>query len=126
MPKIVPACVGFALAALAVVLAGPGRAADDDFPLSGTYTQNKPCKGDGSDPAAILVKISPTQITSNIGVCDILDKKKDGNKYTAHVECKFPAGPMVGDITFTPKPDGTVGFVDRDGTYNAVLHRCPG
>ena len=99
--------------------------ADDDFPLVGTYTQNVPCKGDGSDPAALQVKISPQEIVSNIGVCTILDTKRESNSITAHVECKFPAGPLVGDITFTMRPDHTVGFVDRDKTYNAVLHRCP-
>jgi hypothetical protein len=99
--------------------------AADDFPLSGTYMQNVSCKGDGKDDAALKVTISAQQIVSNIGVCTILDNKHDGASYKLHVECKFPAGPMVGDLTFTPQPDKTVKFVDRDKTYNAVLHRCP-
>jgi hypothetical protein len=115
---------------LAVVMLASARigavAADDDFPLTGSYTQNVPCKGDGTDPAALQVKITPQAIVSNIGTCNILDTKRDDKSLTAHVECKFPAGPLVGDITFTTRPDGTVGFVDRDKTYNAVLHRCPG
>jgi hypothetical protein len=121
---LVPCFVAFALVMLAAPRVGAAQA-EDDFPLVGTYTQNVPCKGDGSDPAALQVKISPQEIVSNIGVCTILDTKRENNSITAHVECKFPAGPLVGDITFTMRPDHTVGFVDRDKTYNAVLHRCP-
>lgn len=102
-----------------------GAAAQGDFPISGTYMQNVPCKGDGTDPAALKVTISPKEIVSNIGVCTILDSKETGKSIAVHVECKFPAGPLVGDITFTPRPDKTIRFVDRDNTYNAVLHPCP-
>lgn len=118
-------------AAFAVILAATTFAAthvtlaDDDFPLTGTYMQNVVCKGDGSDNPALRVKISAKEIVSNVGVCTILDTKHDGDATTAHVECKFPAGPLVGDITFTLRPDKTVKFVDRDNTYNAILHRCP-
>jgi hypothetical protein len=99
--------------------------AADDFPLAGSYTQNVACKGDGSDPATAKVTISAQEIVSNVGVCSILDSKKDGDSYAEHVECKFPSGPLMGNITFTPKPDNTVEFVDSNGTYKAVLHRCP-
>jgi hypothetical protein len=117
----VSAYVGFALApAHAAAASAPA-----DFPLAGTYMQNVPCKGDGSDKPALKVTISAKQIVSNIGVCTVLDNKQDGPSYKLHVECKFPAGPMVGDLTFTPQPDKTVKFVDRDNTYNAILHRCP-
>jgi hypothetical protein len=117
--------VGVACATAAtIMLAGTGFA-ESDFPFLGTYMQNVPCKGDGTDPPALQVKISSDQIVSNIGVCTILDTKHEGESYTAHVECKFPAGPLVGDITFTPRPDKTIKFVDRDNTYNTVLHRCP-
>ncbi|MGB6536302.1 MAG: hypothetical protein WBF58_10105 [Xanthobacteraceae bacterium] len=101
-------------------------AAAVDFPLTGIYTQNVACKGDGSDQAALKVTISPQQILSNIGVCAILEKRHDGKSYKLHVECKFPAGPLVGDLTFTPQPNNTIKFVDRNNTYNAVLYRCPG
>ena len=124
MSKIIYPLTGCLIVASVAVSAGRAGA-DDDFPLLGTYTQNVACKGDGTDPAAVLVKISATEIVSNIGVCTILGSKQDAKSYTAHVECKFPAGPMVGDITFTPRPDNTIAFVDRDGTYNAILHRCP-
>jgi len=123
----------FCAAAACLVLAAGSAAAEqatsapnaDDFPLTGTYMQNVPCKGNGKDDAALKVKISAQEIVSNIGVCTIMDNKHDGASYKLHVECKFPAGPMVGDLTFTPQPDNTVKFVDRDKTYNAVLHRCP-
>jgi hypothetical protein len=112
---------------LAVSAFALGRAAiaADDFPLTGNYTQNVACKGDGSDPATAKVSISPQEIVSNVGVCTILDKKKDGQSISAHVECKFAGGPLIGDITFTPRPDKTIEFVDRDMTYKAVLYPCP-
>ena len=99
--------------------------AEDDFPLAGNYTQNVACKGDGTDLATAKVTISPQEIVSNVGVCTILDTKKNGDALFAHVECKFAGGPLMGDITFTPKPDHTVEFVDRDSTYKALLYRCP-
>ena len=100
--------------------------ADDDFPLVGNYTQNVKCKGDGTDSADANVKITDKDITSNVGVCTILNRKRDGDSITAHVECQLAGGPLLGDITFTMQPDKTVKFVDRDSNYNAVLHKCPG
>jgi hypothetical protein len=100
-------------------------AAGTDFPLIGTYTQNVACKGDGSDPDSAKVTISSQAIVSNVSDCTILETKKDGDSYFARVECKFPSGPLMGDITFTPRPDNTVEFVDRDMTYKAILYRCP-
>jgi hypothetical protein len=41
------------------------------------------------------------------------------------MECHFPAGPLIGDVTFTRKANGTIDVVDRDNDYNAVLYRCP-
>ncbi len=115
-------CVSLVFVAVAL---SPAALAADDFPLTGNYTQNVACKGDGSDPTAAKVTISAQEIVSNVGVCTILDTKKDGDSYAEHVECKFPSGPLMGNITFTPKPDHTIEFVDSNGTYKAVLHRCP-
>jgi hypothetical protein len=123
--KISSLCVTLACAAFATAPAGAGEAAPEEFPLAGTYMQNVPCKGNATDQPALKVSISPQQIVSNIGVCTILDAKQDGDSFHLHVECKFPAGPLVGDLTFTPRPDRTVKFVDRDNTYNAILYRCP-
>jgi hypothetical protein len=57
--KIV-SCVTFA--SIAVLIAGAGMAPlAADFELAGSYTQNIPCKGDGSDPKESQVKISPEE-----------------------------------------------------------------
>jgi hypothetical protein len=112
--------------AVTLMVAGAGAAvAADDFPLIGSYTQNAPCKGDGSDPVAIQVKIMPQEIVSNVGVCTILDTKHDGDGITDHVECKLASGPLMGTITFTPRPDHTIDFVDTDANYKAILYPCP-
>ncbi len=113
-------CIGLALTASAA--AAPVQ---DDFPLTGNYTQNVPCKGDGSDPAELQVKISAQEIDSKVGVCMLLDTKRNGKSINAHVECKFPAGPLMGDVTFTIQPDNTIKFLDRDQNYRSVLYRCP-
>jgi len=113
-------CIGLALTASAAAVP-----AQDDFPLTGNYTQNVPCKGDGSDPAELQVKISAQQIDSKVGVCTFLDTKRNGKSINAHVECKFPAGPMMGDVTFTIQADNTIKFLDRDQNYRSVLYRCP-
>jgi hypothetical protein len=121
--KIVCALVGCVMLGLT---AGAGAAAlPDNFWLLGNYTQNVPCKGDGSDPAELQVKISTGEIDSKVGVCTFLDTKEDGNSVKAHVECQFPAGPLMGDITFTQESDKTVNFVDDNKLYNAILYRCP-
>jgi hypothetical protein len=110
-----------------VVLAGGANAAvaEDSFWLSGNYTQNVPCKGDGSDPAEAKVQISAQEIDSKVGVCTFLDTKLEPKTVKAHVECKFPAGPLMGDIIFTMKANNTVAFVDSNKTYSATLYRCP-
>jgi hypothetical protein len=110
---------------LAALIVAGAALAGDDFPLVGEYTQNVACKGDGSDAENAKVKISTQEIVSNIGVCTIIDTKRNGGSILAHVECKFPSGPLLGDITFTPRPDKTIEFVDRDATYKAVLYPCP-
>src|ERR1700689_1778260 len=107
---------GLALAVVASALSGSAIAADD-FPLAGNYTQNVACKGDGSDSDTAKVKVTPQEIVSNVGVCTILDTKKDGAGFFVHVQCNFAGGPLMGDITFTPRPDNTVESIDRDGNY---------
>ncbi len=113
-------CIGLVLTASAAAVP-----VGDDFPLTGNYTQNVPCKGDGSDPAELQVKISAQEIDSKVGVCTFLDTKRNGKSINAHVECKFPAGPLMGDVTFTIQADNTIKFLDRDQNYRSVLYRCP-
>jgi hypothetical protein len=111
--------------AVALFVAAGAASAEDDFPLTGDYTQNVPCKGDGTDAREVKVKISPQQIDSKVAVCTFLDTKREGSRIDAHVQCQFPRGPLMGDVTFKIRPDRSVEFVDRDKNYSAVLYRCP-
>jgi hypothetical protein len=95
-----------------------------DFWLLGEFTQNAPCKGDGTDPAELKARISTDHIDSKAGVCKFLDTQPESNRLKAHALCQFPDGPLIGDFTFTRKSNGTIDFVDRDGTYTAILYRC--
>jgi hypothetical protein len=110
---------------LALTTSAFAGALSEGFWLVGDFTQNVACKGDGSDPVEARVKISTDQIDSKVGVCKFLDATPDGKRVSTHVECQFPAGPLMGDITFTLKPNNTIHFVDRDKTYTATLYRCP-
>jgi len=74
--------------------------------------------------AELKARISPDQIEAKAGVCKFLDTRSEADRLKAHALCQFPAGPLMGDFTFTKKPDGTIDFVDRDGTYTAILYRC--
>ena len=112
-----------ALATLTTALPSLG---DDEFPLVGTYTENQPCKGDASDADVPRVKITPQEIDSAIGLCTILENKREGNTFAIHVNCKGPGGSqMLGDVNFTVREYKTVDFSDQDQTYKAVLHKCP-
>jgi hypothetical protein len=107
-----------------VILCAGAAAAADDFPLTGSYTQNVPCKGDGSGQREVQVRISPQEIDSHAGVCTFIDTRRDGSSINAHVQCRFAAGPLMGDVTFTVRADKTVEFTDRDRNYDALLYRC--
>jgi hypothetical protein len=97
----------------------------DDFWLVGNYTQNAPCKGDGSDPAERKVKISTQQIDSKVGVCTFLDARPAGKTLNAHLECQLPAGLLMSDVTFTQRANDTIDFIDGNKNYTATLYRCP-
>jgi hypothetical protein len=115
---------------IAVLLgvSGTSLRAEDDFAISGTYTENQVCKGDSSDANLSRVKISPKEIESSVfGVCTIRDRKREGNKFSVNVECKGPGGAvMVGEVSFTIRDSNTLDFADQDNTYKAVLYKCPG
>lgn len=122
-------CLGAMLGiALLLVGAGTPALAEDDFPITGTYTENQVCRGDGSDASVSRVKIGPKEIESSVfGVCTIRNRKRDGNKFQVNVECKGPGGAvMVGEVTFTIRDANTLDFADQDNTYKAVLHKCQG
>ena len=97
----------------------------EDFWLLGDFTQNVRCKGTGSDPAEVKVKVATDQIVSKVGVCKFITAKPEGDRLNATMQCEFPAGPLIGDVTFTQKMNGTIDVVDRDKTFTGTLYRCP-
>jgi hypothetical protein len=89
-----------------VIRTASTSAGEDEFPLVGTYTENQPCKDDGSDASVARVKITPREIDSAFGLCTILQNKREGNTFAVHVECKGPGGSqMPGDVKFTLRED---------------------
>ena len=97
----------------------------ENFWLLGNFTQNVPCKGDGSDPVEVKVTVSATQIDSKLGVCTFLDAKEDGKTLKAHVDCQLPSGPYMGEIIFTQKSANVIDFADGNKAYTSILYRCP-
>jgi hypothetical protein len=117
---------GVAAAAMMVTFACCPALAGDEFSIAGTYVQNAACKGDGSDPAKMLVRISESDVHSSFGVCSFVRKEYEGNLLKAQMSCNGPGGNMLlGDVRFTLRADKNIDFVDQDHTYNVVLHRCP-
>lgn len=113
-------------AAVTFGLAVQTARAADEFPIVGTFVQGKVCKGDGTDPKALLVIITPTEIRHRQGICAISDKRVDGEKLTLNASCTTRGGHvMAGDVTFTRRNAETFDMIDQDATYKAVLHRCP-
>ena len=117
--------VRIGLIALPLLLAAPAQAADD-FPITGTYLQNRPCQGDGTDPKPLLVEITPEQITYTGGVCSLSDKHQEGNTVSVRASCKSRNGKiLVGNVSFTIRADKNLDMVDQNHSYTAVLNKCP-
>ena len=117
---------GLAAAAAIAVAAASCPALGEEFSIAGTYVQNTACKGDGSDPAKMVVRITDADVHSSFGVCTFVRKEFEGNALKAQMSCDGPAGNMLlGDVRFTLRADKNLDFVDQDHTYNVVLHRCP-
>jgi len=117
---------GIAATAIVVAAASCPALAGEEFSIVGTYVQNTACKGDGSDPAKMVVRITEADIHSSFGVCTFVRKEFEGNALKAQMSCDGPAGNMLlGDVRFTLRADKNLDFVDQDHTYNVVLHRCP-
>jgi hypothetical protein len=124
LSKALRTVVGVALGIC--VLACLPALGDDFFPITGTYIENQPCKGDGSDPVAQRVKITANNIDSNFGLCALADKRREGNKFTVQVQCKDSTGTvLMSDVTFTLRNDKVLDFTDQYQTYTATLHKCP-
>jgi hypothetical protein len=115
--------VGGALLVLAVMALG--AYGEDDFPIAGTYTKDASCRGEAARREDLRVKITENKIESNMGVCTILHRKRDGRTLEAQVECKVPGDQLIlGDVTFTLRDDLALDFDDQDHTSPAVLYRC--
>ncbi len=101
--------------------------AEGEFPLEGVFTQNEVCRGDGSQQQFLRVKITPQDVSYSGGVCSIDTRQLEGKNLAMRVTCKFTSGAvMTSAITFTMKDNNTFDMAQQDGTYKAVLHRCPG
>jgi hypothetical protein len=48
--------------------------------LLGNFTQNAPCKGDGSDPVELKVRVAADQIESKSGICNFLSVTPETNR----------------------------------------------
>ena len=108
-----------------VAIGVSAAAGDDDFPIVGVYAKDQICKGDGSDPAQTLVRITRKDIESNLGSCAILNKRREGKTISLQVECKAGGDqPVLADVTFTQHDDNTLDFDDQDHTSPAVLYKC--
>ena len=92
--------------------------------LTGTYTQNQACKGNGNDPKK-LVKINDKDVVSNFGPCTFLDKQTTGRITKAQATCKSQSGEFDVALVFTLKDDNTVDFLEESSNYKSVLYRCP-
>ena len=96
---------------------------EDDFPIVGTYTENTPCTGGGSDVSRVT--ITAHEINSAFGLCAILSRQREGPAFAVRVQCKSPDGTqMLGDVNFTPRDDKTIDFSDLHQTYKATLYKC--
>jgi hypothetical protein len=109
----------------ALFLFGPVLAADD-VSIVGVYVQNMACKGDGTDPATKVVRITETDVRSSFGTCKFVKKEHAGNTLAAQMSCDGPGGNvLLGDVRFTVRDDKNIDFVDQDNTYKSVLYKCP-
>jgi hypothetical protein len=121
--KLVFAKIGGALLVLAVMASGAWG--EDDFSITGTYTKDASCRGEAARREDLRVKITDNKIESNMGVCTILHRKRDGRTVEAQIECKVPGDQLIlGDVTFTLRDDKALDFDDQDHTSPAVLYRC--
>jgi hypothetical protein len=99
--------------------------AEDDFPIIGVYAKDQACRGNGSQQADALVRITAKEIESNMGTCTILSKTRQGNTFSVQVECKVPGDQTIlGDVTFKVLDENTLDFDDQDHTSPAVLYKC--
>ena len=101
--------------------------AEGDFAIEGVYTQNELCRGDGTQQKFLRVTVTAQDVSYSGGVCSIDSRQQDGDRLAMRVTCKFTSGAvMASAVTFTKKDNNTFDMAQNEGTYRAVLHRCPG
>ena len=111
---------------MAIVIVTAASAEEDVFPIAGLYTKDRICKGDGTDPADVRVKLDKKGIDSSFGHCELSEHKRNGNTITSVVLCKDPLGGfLTSGLTFKIRPDKSLDFSDQYETYSATLYRCP-
>jgi hypothetical protein len=100
--------------------------AQDNLPIVGTYRAGRPCRGDDMRSRAVLVTITAQQITHPGGVCTIDDKKQRGNTAVMRTTCKDSRGKVLsGEVSFVVRTDKILYMTALDGSYTAILNRCP-
>jgi hypothetical protein len=102
-----------------------GALAEGEF--EGVFTQNEMCKGDGSKQEFAIVKVTAKDVSYSGGVCSIDSRQDTGGTIAMRLTCKFTSGAVMSSgVTFTKKDNNTFDMAQQEGTYKAVLHRCPG
>jgi hypothetical protein len=100
--------------------------ANEEFPISGIYQAGRPCRGAEAKSGAVLITITPQQITHPGGVCTIDDSKAQGTTAVLRTTCKDSQGKiLIGEVRFTMRTADVIDVVALDGAYKAVLNRCP-
>ena len=95
--------------------------------LEGTYLRDRICTGRDDNAEPVRVKITHDSILYRGGACSIGDRSEAANSVTMRVNCRFDSGLVLSsDISFTVRDDKTVDMTQKDGSYTAVLKRCPG
>jgi hypothetical protein len=110
----------------ATLLPTSSSLATEQLPINGIYRAGRPCRGDEAKSGAILITITPRQITHSGGVCTIDDSKGQGATAVLRTTCKDSQGKiLIGEVRFTMRTADVIDVVALDGAYKAVLNRCP-
>ena len=126
--RVARAASGIGLLALGAVAAFAPHAASasEGLALEGTYLRNTTCNGDVNEKNPAFVSISADQIRHVGGTCTIDERNQDGTNVTMRVTCKFQSGSVLSSsISFARRDDATLDMTQQDGSFKAVLHRCP-
>ena len=114
-----------ALAAALPLLSSPAWTGGS-FVLEGTYLRGQACTGHDDNADPLRVKITRNEIVYRGGICSIDDRAELEKTIVMRVNCRFDSGLVLSsDISFTMRDDKTVDMAQKDGSYNAVLKRCP-